>query len=296
MKRPPPAPAVRSRPEPEFFSPQVAEARRVYLNLQPPRGTSLAVVCGGLEHCAADYAIHRETFPFFSIEYVARGRGEVKLKGQTFKLQPGRLFAYGPGVPHHITGEAGDPLVKYFVDFAGTSAKALMRTSGLVPGQATEVFPANALQPLFDELIQVGLRGRHGGSLLCTKLLECLTLRMADARAPMTGSETLAFSTYQHCRSHIERHFLRLKTLEQIAAECHANNAYLCRLFRRYDRQSPYQYLLRLKMNHAAERLQQPDMLVKQVAEEAGFSDPFHFSRLFKGVFGLSPDSFRRIR
>jgi len=295
MKSQPPPPA-RSRPEPEFFSPQVAEARRFYLNLQPPRDISLAVVCGGLEHCAKDYQIRRDSFPFYSIEYVARGRGEVKLKEQTVKLQPGRLFAYGPNVPHHITGHADDPLVKYFVDFTGTDVQALFRISRLGPGQATEVFPANALQPLFDEIIQIGLQGRHGGSVLCAKLLECLALRMADARAPMTSMETLAFSTYQQCRHHIERHFLRLKTLKQVATECHANNAYLCRLFRRYDRQSPYQYLLRLKMNYAAERLQLPGVLVKQVAEEAGFTDPFHFSRVFTSVFGLSPTGFRGLR
>jgi len=49
-------------------------------------------------------------------------------------------------------------------------------------------------------------------------------------------------------------------------------------------------------MNHAAARLQSPGMLVKQVAEESGFIDPFHFSRLFKSVLGLSPDLFRRMR
>ena len=74
-------------------------------------------------------------------------------------------------------------------------------------------------------------------------------MRIAGARAPLEGAETLAFTTYQQCRRHIEQHSLRLRTLEQIASECHVNNAYLCRLFRRYDNQSPYQYLLRLKMN-----------------------------------------------
>jgi AraC-like DNA-binding protein len=67
-------------------------------------------------------------------------------------------------------------------------------------------------------------------------------------------------------------------------------------LFRRYDHQSPYQYLLRLRMNLAAEQLHQPGALVKQVAEQTGFDDPFHFSRAFKSVFGLSPDAFRRLR
>ena len=49
-------------------------------------------------------------------------------------------------------------------------------------------------------------------------------------------------------------------------------------------------------MNLAAERLQNPSILVKQVAAEFGFDDPFHFSRAFKNVLGLSPEKFRRLR
>lgn len=292
--RKPPDPRI--LPAPEFFSAAVATARRFYLDLNPPKHRPLVVVCGGLEHCTPDYAIRRETFPFFSIEYVARGRGEVRLKGRTALLQPGRLFSYGPGVSHHITGTATEPLVKYFVNFTGKHARTLLNSCGLAPGCVSEVFPANALQPLFDELIQAGLQGRPANAGLCAKLLECLALRIAGARAPLESAETPAFMTYQQCRGHIEQHSLRLRTLAQIASECHVNNAYLCRLFRRYDNQTPYQYLLRLKLNHAAERLQQSGALVKQVAGESGFADPFHFSRVFTSVFGLSPTAFRGLR
>jgi AraC-like DNA-binding protein/quercetin dioxygenase-like cupin family protein len=281
---------------PDFFSSEVAEARRFFLDLNPAGKRRLVVVCGGLERCTPAYSIHRETFPFFSIEYVARGTGELTLKGRAYSLQPGRLFSYGPGVPHQIVGNAADPLVKYFVDFAGTNALALLRSCGLAPGGVSEVFPTNCLQSLFDELIQAGSSIRHESTELCAKLLECLALRIAGSRAPLEGGDTHAFATYQQCRRHIEQHCLRLRTLEQIADECHINNAYLCRLFRRYDNQTPYQYLRRLKMNHAAERLQQPGVMVKQVAEEAGFADPFHFSRVFTAVFGLSPSDFRRLR
>lgn len=281
---------------PEFFSSDVATARRFYLDLNPSKGRPLVVVCGGVEHCTPNYRIDRESFPFYSIEYVARGSGQVKLKARTYRLRPGRLFAYGPGIPHQITGNGANPLVKYFVDFTGTNASALLRSCGLAIGCVSEIFPANALQSLLDELIQAGLNGHHESAQLCAKLLECLALRIVGAHAPLEAAETLAFATYQQCRRHIEEHCLQLRTLEQIGSECHVNSAYLCRLFRRYDQQTPYQYLLRLKMNHAAERLQQSNLLVKQVAEQVGFADPFHFSRVFKSVLGLSPDSFRRIR
>lgn len=295
MKSARPAASLETAP-PEFFSPQVAEARRFYLDLNPPKQRRLAVVCGGLEHCQADYAINRKTFPFYSIEYVARGHGELTLKGRAHALRPGRLFAYGPSVPHHIIGSPSDPLVKYFVDFAGTTALALLRSSHLSPGQVAQVFPPNALVPLFDEIIQNGLQAARHGVDLCARLLDCLALKIGTSKAPLEGMETPGFTTYQQCRRHIEQNFLRLRSLKQIAAECHTNNSYLCRLFGCYDQQTPYQYLLRLKMNHAAARLQQSGVLVKQVAEEAGFVDPFHFSRVFKSVLGLSPDAFRRMR
>jgi AraC-like DNA-binding protein len=281
---------------PEFFSSDVSVARRFYLDLNPSKTKPLVVVCGGLEHCTPDYAVRRDSFPFYSIEYVARGHGTLKLKGRKFSLQPGRLFSYGPGIPHHINGEMANLLVKYFVDFTGTRAMKLLRSCGLSPGQVSEIFPVNILQPIFDELIQAGLQARRENAGLCAKLLECLALRIATARAPLEGAESLAFTTYQQCCQHIKQHGLRLRSLEQIARECHVSSAYLCRLFRRYDNQSPYQYLLRLKMNHAAERLQTPNALVKQVAEEAGFNDPFHFSRVFTSVFGLSPTAFRGLR
>jgi AraC-like DNA-binding protein len=285
-----------AKTSPEFFSTRVSKARRFYLDMNPAKSRALAVVCGGCEQCTPDYAVTRETFHFYSIEYIARGRGTVKLRGREQPLLPGRLFSYGPGVRHEIVADPAEPMVKYFVDFAGTKARRLLGKCGLTPGQATQVFPPDELRAVFDELIASGLKGSPHSDELCVKLLECLALKIAAGRAPMAEAESLAFATYQQCREHVRQHFMRLKNLQQIAAECHVNGAYLCRLFRRFDHQSPYQFLLRLKMNEAAELLRQPGTLVKQAAELAGFGDPFHFSRAFKSVLGVSPDIFRRLR
>ena len=278
---------------PAFFSRDVAKARRFYLDLKPTRRRRLVVVCGGLEYCTPHYAIHRRTFPFYAIEYVAGGTGQVKLQGQTFALSPGTIFSYGPGVSHDIIENPDAPLVKYFVAFSGKWASRLLNSCKLPPGHVAQVFPSNTLAGLFDELIQSGLRLGRGNADLCRNLLECLAFKIFGTIAPQKDVETLAFATYQQCRQHIEQRFLNLQRLEQIAQECHVDKAYLCRLFRRFDHQSPYQYLLRLKMNFAAERLQQPGVLVKQAAEELGFNDPFHFSRVFRNMLGVSPAKFR---
>ncbi len=282
--------------DPEFFSHQIHDARRFYLDLTPAADIPLTVVCGGFEICDADYAIHRASFPYYSIEYVAGGRGRLQLAGQQYDLFPGAVFTYGPGVPQDIVTDAKDPLQKYFVDFAGTRADSLLERVSLAPSTVARVYAPGDVQRVFDDLIRDGSKGSGYCTELCTSLLEYLILRIADSLMPWEARQTPAFATYQRCRQHIATHFESLHSLEQIAQQCHVDRAYLCRLFRRYDNQTPYRFLLRLKMNLAAEKLLNPGVLVKQVAADLGFEDPFHFSRAFKNVIGLSPEAFRRLR
>jgi AraC-like DNA-binding protein len=49
-------------------------------------------------------------------------------------------------------------------------------------------------------------------------------------------------------------------------------------------------------MGHAASLLLTTGYLVKNVAFELGFENPFHFSRAFKSVYGISPESFVKER
>jgi AraC-like DNA-binding protein len=282
--------------EPDFFSLQVREAQRFYLDLAPMPTEPLVVVCGGYEQCLPDYAIHRVNFPYYAIEFVALGKGVVTLNGQEYPLAAGAVFSYGPDVSHDITTSTDDLLGKYFVSFTGTMAVDLLQQYGLDPGHIGRVFSPAEIQEVFDELIRNGLKHTYFSASLCVKLSEYLIIKIAESLMPWHTAETPAFTTYQRCHRFIWSNYARVQTLEQIARECHVDPAYLCRLFRRYAHQSPYQFLMRLKMNMAAERLQNQELLVKQVATQLGFKDPFHFSRAFKKVFGISPDEFRRLR
>jgi len=287
---------AKSPKPPEFFSAQVREARRFYLDLAPSRDTTLAVVCGGYESCAPDYAIRRSTFPYYSIEFVAHGKGSLQLGDQAYSLSPGTVFSYGPNIAQNIATDPSDPLGKYFVDFAGRKALDLLKRYGLPPASFARVHAPGEIQGILDALIRDGQKGSGHAAALCAALLEYLVIKLADSLMPWEAEQTQAFATYQRCRRHIAECFDRLKSLEQIARECHVDRAYLCRLFRRYDHETPYRFLTRLKMNLAAELLHKPDAMVKQVSAELGFEDPFHFSRTFKSIFRVSPQAFQRLR
>ena len=281
---------------PDFFSRQVRKARRFSLDDVPPSEAPLSVVGGGHELCSPHYAVERPSFPYYSVELVVRGRGCLTLDGAGHALTAGTVFSYGPGISHHIRTDPRGPLDKYFIDFTGPRALPILHDGGLPPGSAARISSVGELQEIFDNLIRDGLRNTGTSHVLCSVLLEYLMIRLADLLTPTGPRPSPASATFQRCRQHILVNFRRLRSLEQIARECDLDEAYLCRLFRRFEHPAPYQYLLRLKMNFAAEQLRDSRVLVKEVAASVGFQDPFHFSHAFKNVIGTSPDVFRRIR
>ena len=282
--------------EPEFFSKQVVEARRFYVEGATKKSQRIKIVCGGCEQTHPDFRIDRKDFPYYSIEFVAKGEGVAVLAGQTFTLTPGTIFSYGPNISQIITADANRMMTKYFIDFTGSSAKQMLAKYVTPPGTATRVSRPDEVARILDDLIRHGLSDSPYKSTICSTLLEYLFYRIAELKVNEETQLTRAFTTYQTCRQYIRENFVTITSLEYIADHCRINHAYLCRLFKRFDTQSPYQYLMYLKMAAAAQRLQQPDTLAKEIAFDLGFDDPFHFSRTFKKVFGISPKSFKNLR
>ena len=288
--------ATKTQQQPQFFSQQVREARRFYLDLSPEPQSPLVVVCGGREDCALDYVIDRQSFPYYSLEFVCGGKGLLQLEGKETQLDAGIAYTYGPGIAHNILCDRTEPLKKYFVDFLGEEALALLEKCELGPGRVRRVNAPLDVQRALDDLILHGTRSSGTSSPICNVLMHYILLLVTTTAGPLATNLQPAYSTYLRCRDHIEKHYLRLKSLEEIASETFVDKTYLCRLFQRFDAQTPYQYLTRLKMNHAAELLEDPDLLVKQVAATLHYPDAFHFSRIFKSVFGVSPKQFRQLR
>jgi AraC-like DNA-binding protein len=285
----------RAADSPAFISRQVRAARRFYFNLNPRRAKALTVICGGWEECAADYRIDRATFPYLSIEFVAAGRGALTLGGRTHALEPGTVFSYGPGVRQHIAAVQGAPLVKYFVDFVGDRARRLLRECGLAPGTCVRVAADADVRGAFDTLVRIGCGQHREVARMCALQTELLLLSIVSAGQVGPPRARRAVVTFERCRQRLDTDFLALRTVEDAAAACHVEVSHFCRLFRRFQGESPYRYLQRRRMQWAAERLRDSHRLVREVADELGI-DPFQFSRTFKRVHGVSPSAFLDLR
>lgn len=271
------------------MSQQVTEARRYYLNLNPLRRAAFTVVCGGVERMRPEYVVSRRNFPYFAVELVAEGDGTLLLNGRRFRLAPGVVFAYGPGVTHTIRNRPGQRMRKYYLDFAGSEARALLNSAGLGQWKAVRVAALHEIVEVFEALGREARDDSAVARAVCESLARLLLLKVQQ-RAVSGGRDLpRSFATYERIRRHVEEHYRRLRTVEDIATECHVTPMHVARLFRRFGRTGAYQFLLRLKMNLAAELLVDEGLLVKETAARLGFADAFQFSRAFKRVHGVPP-------
>ena len=302
--RPWSAPVSRSKPsqaggaaaEPWYFSHQVSEQRRYFFHVDPPARSRCHVVSCGCERVRADYVIDRKTIPFIIVEFVAEGEGTVVLQGREYRLQPGVAFAYAPQMHHVIRNDPERPMLKYFVCFVGTEAAKLLRSTRLGRWLPLQVPAIEEVVEILELILRAGQRGGEDSQKLCDALVPVLLLKIEEAAQPGGRVKARSDAAFGRVRRHIEKHYLHLRTIEEVAEECGLTPVYVSRLFRRFARVGAHQFLMRLKMNHAAQLLFDDGLMVKEVAEKVGFSDPFHFSRAFKRAYGVAPDRFIHYR
>ena len=92
----------------------------------------------------------------------------------------------------------------------------------------------------------------------------------------------------------IEAHSDRPIDLSDAAAEAGVSTFHFLRLFAAVLGVTPHQYLVRLRLRHAARLLAEDDRDVTAIAYDVGFNDLSNFVRSFHRAAGLSPLKFRQ--
>jgi len=274
---------------PSFISKEVQKGDYFFLNLNPKDGESLTIVCGGIEVCGDRYQVNRQAFPYHGLEFVISGNCEVKLEGITRIASSGFLFSYPPNTPLSLRTVGDKPLTKYFVDFTGTQTESLLHRMQTIHHGFVDLSHNSWISENFRQLIDCGKSQQAFGCQLLLRLI--LSLIPKESRQ-VTNPTT--YEIYQRCRALIDTDFAQLHSLADLAVAVHVSDAYLCRIFQCYHTESPSKAIIRRKMEQAARRLFEGASLIKSVARQVGFEDPYHFSRCFKSHFGVSPKHFTR--
>lgn len=94
---------------------------------------------------------------------------------------------------------------------------------------------------------------------------------------------------------YLETDFTNELTLDQLADRVQMSRSHFALNFRQLTGQTPHQYLLRVRLNHARKLMTQtnPALSLAEIAAASGFCDQAHLNRHFRRFFGTTPAAFR---
>ena len=101
--------------------------------------------------------------------------------------------------------------------------------------------------------------------------------------------------TVLQAKRYIDYNLNRKLTVTDVAEELAINDRYLYNLFMKYEGISPKEYILRKKIESAADLLTHTSLSVQEVSTAVGISDIYSFSKLFKARLGVSPSMYRNV-
>jgi AraC family transcriptional regulator len=82
-------------------------------------------------------------------------------------------------------------------------------------------------------------------------------------------------------------------TMDDLAREAGVHPVHLSRVFRRITGRGIGEYVHRLRVREACERMLDPERSLADISCDLGFADQSHFTRAFRVITGMSPGAFR---
>jgi two-component system response regulator YesN len=92
---------------------------------------------------------------------------------------------------------------------------------------------------------------------------------------------------------YIEENFSNNISLKEASEKVYLNINYLSEIFKAEKGENFTEYLKKLRVRKAVDLLSRLDLKIYQISEMVGYSDPKHFSQVFKEITGVSPKDYK---
>lgn len=235
----------------------------------------------------AGHVERRNPGAFTQLFWVVCGEGKARLGRRWILLSPGAVFIYEQGEEHELqAGEDGAWNYRW-ITLDGPHVSSVLKSLGLGRVQHSGPCPENLFRQVNERLHDATPRGERKASLLGYELLLQAASSVPD---PSSEAPILARQAREVLDSRFHEPGMNIETL---AAQLKVHRTTLYRVFVRCYGVSPIQYLMRIRLGRALERLKESSEPVATIALECGLPDIAYFSKLVKKVTGQSPLHFR---
>ena len=216
---------------------------------------------------------------------------------------------FNPGIRHQalFLKQAETPTTEFFVGFTDVQFPGFCPNHVPVPGGGYVIHTKGELRQRIFKIcssMEAEKAARRQGRyyMLKSYLMQLLILVMREQCEPEKPTDGYVFEStnkkyvVEKILTYFEDHYSERISLDQIADNMYLSPFYVSKIFKSETGDAPIQHLIKIRLEKAKELLEQGKALsVQEAAAMVGYDDAYHFSKLFKKRFGITPTQARKL-
>ena len=235
-----------------------------------------------------DWHFYDNSMPFWRLYYNYDEGAYVKVGSRTVNMTPDKVILLSPDVVISTDAKKEYHIRHFFVHFD---------ISGIIQNHPNGVFEIDVsdMQGLINMICNektdfAGLRN----TLRVRSLITFLLSHLSDEILQKWSGKTYAAERIRKVVKYIQKNYNRSISNNQLAAVAGVSMNQLLRDFRNNIGLSPQAYIRREQIRNACIMLNSSLLSIDEIAEQTGFFDRYHFSKIFRNVTGVPPAGYRR--
>lgn len=117
--------------------------------------------------------------------------------------------------------------------------------------------------------------------------------RRVRASGPLSAPPKI-ISRIKYALVYMEENYRDKLTLDEIAASCNISKSEFCRCFKQLMHQTPFDYLMRLRIRKSLPLLLARTMSMTEISAASGFSNPSYYAEVFRRYMDVTPTGYIR--
>lgn len=228
----------------------------------------------------------------FMLQIVLAGKGYHKYNNETIVLEASQCILYEPGMEQYIIHRGPDNADVIWLHFSGYEAYNIVRSIGLT-GVTTLTNTSSLKSQLLQMVQELSFPSINHDLVLQNYLLGFLL--SLSQRIKGVSNNVMSSTKITPILNHMARNYASpLLTIHEYAQMCYLSDSRFSHLFQEVTGTTPHKYVLQKRIETAENLLANSDMKVAEIATSVGFTDPYHFSRVFKKFTGVSPNTYKK--
>lgn len=248
-------------------------------------------ICVGYFDCRPSYTLQRNSYNSYLMIVMLTGSLSYQTRHTRGVARAGQVLLIDCNAPHAYAAQGKCSFT--FVHFDGAQSRELFEEIIHKGGCLVKPLYPNVLHESIGEMLSTMRQERRMNEASTSSMLYAILMQLLEASGA-SGGGMVGNSLVDSAIAYIQEHLNEALTVRGIAAHVGYSAGYFSHLFTQETGMSPYQFVVKCRVERAQQLLQTTRLSVQDIAFQTGFNSAANFCYTFRRFVGESPHEFRR--